>query len=286
MQRKTSSNVFRMLLPMIIIIGVQYLATFFMSEVLFMFNVATFRSGGVADLMDNMTDQMLSLPFLIASNAIYAIICLIVFGNWYWRLVRANKENWPKIKISAIIIPALLLLAIGSQYIGAYLMEAVAAIFPPEIMSGYEKLVEQMQIEGDNASIVMMIYVGLIAPIVEELGCRGISFNYARSFLPMWAANIIQALMFAVLHGNPIQMIYTFLFALVLGYVYAKCGKIIVPIILHMLFNSISVLANNFIIVGHTPVMFFSILLASMFAIYAGLIMTSRVGTQTAKETE
>ncbi|WP_353933977.1 CPBP family intramembrane glutamic endopeptidase [Sneathia sanguinegens] len=77
-----------------------------------------------------------------------------------------------------------------------------------------------------------------IFPIFEELFFRA----YLLTFLEQKTkySNLIQALIFSILHFNNIQKIYTFFFALYLGYV-AKKENIYLCIILHILFNLIGI---------------------------------------------
>lgn len=87
----------------------------------------------------------------------------------------------------------------------------------------------------NNMPIFLVIF---IFPIFEELFFRA----YLLTFLEQKTkySNLIQALIFSILHFNNIQKIYTFFFALYLGYV-AKKENIYLCIILHILFNLIGI---------------------------------------------
>lgn len=57
-----------------------------------------------------------------------------------------------------------------------------------------------------------------IDPFAEELCFRGVSLTVLeRRGLPFWAANLIQAALFAAFHFNIVQSAYAFICALVLG---------------------------------------------------------------------
>ena len=87
------------------------------------------------------------------------------------------------------------------------------------------------------AVIAMFIYSVVVAPIHEEFLIRGVTLNFAKKALPFWIANIIQALMFGVLHMNLIQGSYAFFVGLLIGYVMHKGKNIVLPIIFHFFFN-------------------------------------------------
>jgi membrane protease YdiL (CAAX protease family) len=77
----------------------------------------------------------------------------------------------------------------------------------------------------------------LVTPIVEELIFRGVIQGELRKAMPEWAAIIIQAVVFAVYHLQPIQSSYVLLPGLLLGFAYASSRSIWVPIIMHCVFN-------------------------------------------------
>jgi membrane protease YdiL (CAAX protease family) len=77
----------------------------------------------------------------------------------------------------------------------------------------------------------------LVTPIVEELIFRGVIQGELRKAMPEWAAIIIQAVIFAAYHLQPIQSSYVLLPGLLLGFAYASSRSIRVPIIMHCVFN-------------------------------------------------
>lgn len=81
------------------------------------------------------------------------------------------------------------------------------------------------------------------APIVEELFFRGILLPVAaRRFGPMPAVYLV-SLFFAVVHGHPASMATLFILAVALSLAYLYSGSIAVPIVLHALFNGVSLAA-------------------------------------------
>lgn len=63
-----------------------------------------------------------------------------------------------------------------------------------------------------------LLRLAVIDPLAEELCFRGVSLTVLeRRGLPFWAANLVQATLFAAFHFNIVQSAYAFVCALVLG---------------------------------------------------------------------
>lgn len=73
---------------------------------------------------------------------------------------------------------------------------------------------------GATAVITLpyLLRLAVVDPVSEELCFRGVSLTVLeRRGLPFWAANLVQAALFAAFHFNIVQSIYAFVNALVLG---------------------------------------------------------------------
>ena len=86
-------------------------------------------------------------------------------------------------------------------------------------------------------SILAMLCLIVLVPIFEEILFRGLIFNELRKVCNKYMALIIQALIFAIFHGNPLQMIYTFALGIVLGTVYMWSDSLWSNIICHITYN-------------------------------------------------
>lgn len=80
----------------------------------------------------------------------------------------------------------------------------------------------------------------LIAPIIEETLFRGLLFSSLRTKLPIWAAALIAAAIFGLLHGQINAMIYTFIFGLLLTWLYVRSRSLLPGVLLHTLNNMIA----------------------------------------------
>lgn len=87
---------------------------------------------------------------------------------------------------------------------------------------------------------VQIVCLGLIIPITEELMYRGVLFRRYREGSGFMRAAIGSSLLFGVMHGNIIQMVYGFILGMFLAFIYNKYGSLKAPILLHVTVNLIS----------------------------------------------
>ena len=90
---------------------------------------------------------------------------------------------------------------------------------------------------GSMDSLSMFLYVGLGAPVAEELLFRGVALRSMEPYGKKFAI-FASALLFGLYHGNLVQIPYAFLVGLVLGYVTVEYN-IGWAIVLHMFNNLI-----------------------------------------------
>ena len=61
----------------------------------------------------------------------------------------------------------------------------------------------------------------------------------------MWWGIIISSALFAIIHINPIQVVFAMPAGIFLGWLYCKTGSLLVPICIHILNNTISFITMN-----------------------------------------
>ncbi len=81
-----------------------------------------------------------------------------------------------------------------------------------------------------------LIFVGILAPIIEELIFRKLICD---RLIPLGEgyAIVISALIFGLVHGNFYQFPYAFLVGLLFGGIYVRTGKIIYTMVIHAVIN-------------------------------------------------
>ena len=126
--------------------------------------------------------------------------------------------------------------------------DAVLAYFP-DVARDYAELMDDA---GMNEIALLPVLATVIgAPVSEELMIRGVLFEFAlrafnqeRGATPgmrsrgFWAANIVQAAAFGIMHMNIVQGCYAFVAGLALGWVFYRTGRVRYSILLHFAFNA------------------------------------------------
>ena len=93
---------------------------------------------------------------------------------------------------------------------------------------------------------LQIVGLGILVPIGEELIFRGLIYNRMKQMLSVKMSIFFSALLFALYHGNPIQMIFSFPMALALTAVYEHGKLFLFPILFHMGANLTAVFVNFF----------------------------------------
>ena len=88
--------------------------------------------------------------------------------------------------------------------------------------------------------------IGLLAPLTEEMVFRG---AVLRSLLQWkqnpWVGIVISAILFALIHMNPVQMPHAFLVGLLLGWMYYRTDSIIPGVVYHWVNNTVAYVMYN-----------------------------------------
>lgn len=170
---------------------------------------------------------------------IYHVFSIPIFGLWYYFGCKRPKikQSFKNLTVQAIVIAVLggivmSLMANGIVGVQQYLM--------PDVVEAYVESMESIQID---TNIWMILTSVILAPIGEEILCRGIILYYGEKALPkFWIANVLQALMFGIMHFNWVQGIYAFFIGLFLGHLKKRYQSIVPCMVLHFVVNLLSAL--------------------------------------------
>lgn len=126
-----------------------------------------------------------------------------------------------------------------SLFMSAQLVSQLGIVIMDGIFGLLGKSVSEfLQTAGVSTdSLSMLLYVGLGAPIFEEILFRGLLIRSLEPYGKKMAI-FVSALLFGFYHGNPVQTPYAALVGMVLGYV-AMEHNIIWAMVLHMFNNLI-----------------------------------------------
>lgn len=177
----------------------------------------------------------LSSEVLLAIAAAAAITLAVIFAIWFKKLQKenVNEENHFRTVFQPKNVILIILLGLCLQLGVSFLLNLVAYL-KPEWFESYQELMEQLVMDN---SIISVVYIGLIAPISEELIFRGVILHKSKKVMSLTAANIFQAVLFGIYHMNMVQGVYAFLIGIFFGFICIKLKSLYGAILLHMAIN-------------------------------------------------
>ncbi len=114
-------------------------------------------------------------------------------------------------------------------------------------LSSYsESYDETIQMLYQPSFAVQLICLGVLMPVCEELTFRGLMYRRMRKDMSFLHAALYSSLIFAVTHGNLVQMLYGFSMGMMLGLVYEKYGSVLAPVCAHVTANVVSVIGTQY----------------------------------------
>lgn len=194
--------------------------------------------------------------------------CAAVFALW-WKILAprclsfARRGYLHRDGASALRrVLGLVLLGVSIQMIVSLALTLLVSLIPHVI----EEYSQMMEATGTNdLDVLSVLVVGVGAPLLEETMCRGVLLEFAlRAVCPewrscwrrgvaredrwqarsvavppvrFWAANVIQAALFGLLHVNIVQVSYAFVIGLALGAIFWRTGRLRYNIALHAVVN-------------------------------------------------
>ncbi len=234
------------LLDMLLIVGISVLATVALSAVVGI----GLRVLGLGDAREMIRDYPV-VASAVAGAAIYGTFLLVT----YFRVVRRTAAGWSGLGFrSPPLLPMVLspLLVLG-QLIAAGLTQQIVISIIGEF--------ENPQIEAISGGqgftwlnfVLMLILVGVIAPVVEEVLFRGLLYRWLRFRLPLILAVLFSAAIFSAAHVILPLMPVLFVIGVLLALAYEFSGSLWLPILLHAMQNSLAVSLIFFALAADLP---------------------------------
>lgn len=106
----------------------------------------------------------------------------------------------------------------------------------------FNALIEAMSQMYDGVGMFTVAAI-IGAPLIEELVFRAGPLVNLTKKMPAFFAVLLTSALFALAHGNPIQMIYTFGLGMAAGYLFIKSDSIYPAIVCHFVFNGANLIS-------------------------------------------
>lgn len=97
-----------------------------------------------------------------------------------------------------------------------------------------------LQSNATSTQLVLIVSACVVAPIVEELMYRGLMFGLGRAIIGTRVAAILAAMLFALAHADAVAALPLFLLGLGFTIMYLRTGSLLVPVVMHALFNALN----------------------------------------------
>ena len=218
-------------------------------------------------------DLMLSRGVNVSILVIYHLLGVVVFGIWYYfGCGRPNPQKPGKVFLGKAL-PVTILIGLFMDISASAFLLSAEYIFP-DLIRQYEELMEAAGLGTDPLVILASI---LLAPVGEELLCRGVIFHYAKKAVEgmknqkaaFWIANTTQALMFGILHGNLVQGFYAFCIGLCLGWLRWRYNSLYPSMLAHFIvnFSSTFLLGYLFYFIPETLAVYLAVMIVGIVGI-------------------
>jgi membrane protease YdiL (CAAX protease family) len=135
------------------------------------------------------------------------------------------------------ILPAITFVSIVSVISERYLH----GVWPDD---SPQEIVKSMLGTTSIATRVLMIFAAtIVAPLTEEILFRGFLYGVLKRYTDGAFATLISALLFGIVHMHVGSFLPLFVLALLLATAYEMTGSLLVPMIMHALFNALMIVA-------------------------------------------
>jgi sodium transport system permease protein len=140
----------------------------------------------------------------------------------------------------ALVVSALLGGALWVASIG--LMEMQSLVFPPSpaTLDLFRRLHAALAPSGVLDALVSIAVIALLPAVCEELVMRGVLLPSLAAVAPATPAVVLTAAAFALMHLDPIRLLFTFVLGLVLGFLRLRTGSLLPPVVVHLTLNALT----------------------------------------------
>ena len=168
-----------------------------------------------------------------------SLLQITIYAIFLWYQKRKNQQYLLMRPTHVTTFPLGLATAFGCLGITTLLIQlfdmlAEKSLFWESMMVSYQQSTATLQ--GIDL-LLTTLCVAILVPIAEELLFRGIITEEIRKVAPDWLAILISGVIFALVHGNLVQILYVLPFGFLLGASYIWSNSIWVPVLIHVVFN-------------------------------------------------
>jgi len=176
------------------------------------------------------------VPLTLLCNALFLLGTAVFYNRSKTYLSFANRMKVRPLNSKAV--PFIICLGVSAMFT----VNLVLGLIPfPE--SWMEMLSDNSDMITSASMLMQVVCVGLISPIAEEVIFRGLMLTTLKKSMHPWVAIVLSSIVFGVVHGNPIGIIYATGMGILMGWLFHKTKSIVASCIFHMIYNLVSLFA-------------------------------------------
>lgn len=151
------------------------------------------------------------------------------YGRYSCLEEKSKKDGMSFREFIGLFFVCTTVMLVGSA-ISSFITSVISSLLGHTVVNATSDLILETPI-----GLVILVVV-IIGPIVEEMIFRKVFIDVLGVYGNRFAI-ALSSFAFGFFHGNLSQLIYATLLGFILGYIYVKTHRIILPIIMHMLVN-------------------------------------------------
>ena len=181
--------------------------------------------------------RVLEFRHVLTGAAVYGSVVLFLAGVLVYRDISAERAfGWNVLGFGGALAQGLLYVAAAYpllMLVQVMIQGAAGSDVAPQDVVQF--LVDAKSPRDRIAVLVMAV---VVAPLAEEFIFRGYLYAAAKKYTGPFAALVVTSLLFAVVHGHAFSIPALFTLAVCLGLAYERTGSLLVPMIMHAVFNA------------------------------------------------
>lgn len=241
----------------------------------------------MTDVPDTFTSTMGGICLITSLNELAFFLTPLAYGKIRGKNLIADMGFEKKFSpwVALLCVPlAVAVICLGSPLANAFIKLV-------ELIGYKTENVTSVVVDSGSDLALTLVFVALIPAIAEEYLFRG---NIARGFAKngYFFAVLVSSALFALMHGNPLQLVHQFIIGVVCAVLYFSTRSLIPSILLHFLNNAIALVLGYFESMGkpiELPVWGWAIvcvvgLIASVLLLWAVVTLSSAYSQKKGKE--
>ncbi|MBQ9767920.1 MAG: CPBP family intramembrane metalloprotease [Lachnospiraceae bacterium] len=172
-----------------------------------------------------------SVPLTVVANALSLGVTCLIFVCGKKKITREVSLR----KLHPGAIAPLVMMGLGLNVWTSIVMSFI----PEEYLESYQQASEFL---STDVGVMTVLLALVAAPVVEEWFLRGLVYTRFKKGMPVIVAMLFSSLLFGVMHGHWLWMIYTAIFGMVLAWVFERTKSLYASILLHFGYNLCSML--------------------------------------------